>query len=149
MEAKVGRPSKFTQEIADTICQAIADGMSLRKVCQDEDMPATATVCRWLSENKQFQEQYAHARELQADMLFDEVLDIADDGKGDTYTDDNGEVRTNHDVIARSRLRVDARKWMAGKLRPKKYGEFKAVELTGQDGAPFMPPTITFVTGES
>jgi hypothetical protein len=129
-----GRPSEFTQEIADAICEKIADGESLRSICLSEEMPGRSTVFRWLAENKTFQHQYARAREEQADALFDEILQIADDGLNDTYTDDDGNVRTNQDVIARSRLRVDSRKWMAGKLRPKKYGE--RLELAGDPDAP-------------
>lgn len=97
----------------------------------DESLPASSTVFRWLSLNKQFSEQYARAREAQADVLFDEILNIADDGLNDTYTDEDGNVRTNQDVIARSRLRVDARKWMAGKLRPKVYGDKIQTEHSG------------------
>jgi hypothetical protein len=130
----IGRPSDFTQEIADAICERIADGESLRAICLPEDMPARSTVFRWLAAHKEFQYQYARAREEQADALFDEILQIADDGRNDSYTDDDGNVRTDHDVIARSRLRVDSRKWMAGKLRPKKYGE--RLEIAGDPENP-------------
>lgn len=106
----------------------------MRKICKRDDMPATSTVCKWLSENISFSEQYARAREIQADALFDEILDIADDGLNDKYVDENGIERTDQDVIARSRLRVDARKWMAGKLRPKKYGD--KIELSGDNESP-------------
>lgn len=120
---KLGRPSSFTQEIADLICEGLAEGHSLRKLCQADNMPNAGTVCRWLASNEAFREQYAHAREAQAETLFDEMLDIADDGRNDKYTDDNGNERTDQDVIARSRLRVETRKWMAGKLKPKVYGD--------------------------
>ena len=131
-----GRPSSYTQEMANTICELIADGQSLRSICQADDMPAKSTVFKWLSQNKDFADQYARARETQADAIFDEILSIADDGLNDTYTDEEGNVRTNQDVIARSRLRVDARKWMARQLRPKVYGETQAVEHSGPDGGP-------------
>lgn len=139
----IGRPSTYTQEIADTICERIADGESLRSILRDDNQPASSTVFKWLTENKSFSEQYTRAREAQADVLFDEILNIADDGKNDTYTDGDGNVRTNQDVIARSRLRVDARKWMAGKLRPKKYGE--KLELAGDPDRPLNANlTVTF-----
>lgn len=127
----VGRPSKFTQELADTICDRLAGGESLRKICSGDDMPAGSTVWLWLSENKLFSEQYARAREAQADKLADEIIEIADDGRNDTYQGENGEA-VNHDVIARSRLRVDARKWYASKLAPKKYGDKVTQEHTGR-----------------
>lgn len=131
----MGRPSTFSQEIADKICEGIAEGKSLRAMLrEDETLPASSTCFRWLAQNKEFSEQYTRAREAQADVLFDEILEIADDGRNDSYTDDDGQERTNQDVIARSRLRVDARKWMAGKLRPKKYGE--KLELAGDPQNP-------------
>lgn len=132
----LGRPSSYTQEMANTICEQIAEGQSLRSICQAEDMPAKSTVFKWLTQNKDFADQYARARETQADAIFDEILSIADDGLNDTYTDEEGNVRTNQDVIARSRLRVDARKWMAGKLRPKVYGDKQTLEHSGPDGGP-------------
>ena len=119
----------FSQEVADRICEQIAEGRSLRDICQDEGMPAKSTVFKWLSERREFSDQYARAREAQADALFDEILSIADDGSNDTIRDDDGNERPNQEVIARSRLRVDARKWMAGKLRPKVYGD--KLELGG------------------
>jgi hypothetical protein len=122
-----GRPSDYTQEIADLICERLADGESLRAICGDENFPDKATVFRWLAAHEQFRNQYARARETQADTLFDEMLDIADDGSNDWMRrngkeDEPGWV-ANGEALARSKLRVDARKWMAGKLQPKKYGE--------------------------
>lgn len=126
----------FPQEIADRICEQIAEGRSLRSVLKDEGMPASSTVFKALAADKAFAEQYARAREAQADALFDEILDIADESANDSYTDDNGNERTNQEVVARSKIRIDARKWMAGKLRPKVYGEKVSAELTGANGGP-------------
>lgn len=131
----MGRPSGFTEDIASTICSRLANGESLRKICADDSMPSTSTVCKWLSERREFSEQYARAREVQADVLADEILEIADDGSSDTYIDSDGKERTDQEVVARSRLRVDARKWYASKLAPKKYGDKIAV-----GGADDLPP---------
>jgi hypothetical protein len=132
----MGRESEFTQAIADTICEKIANGESLRSIVKSDDMPAQSTVFKWLSENKYFSEQYARAREAQADKMADEILSIADDGLNDTYLDEDGNKRTDHDVIARSRLRVDARKWLASKMAPKKYGDKVEQTVQGPDGGP-------------
>lgn len=106
------------QETKDRICSQIAEGRSLRAVLrEDEGMPASSTVFKALTLDKDFAEQYGRAREAQADALFDEILEIADDK---TTPDTN-----------RSRLMVDARKWMAGKLRPKVYGEKMDMNLSG------------------
>lgn len=122
----MARPSIFGQELADNILERLADGESLRTICDDEEMPARSTVFKWLATNSEFSDQYARAREAQADALFDETLEIADDGRNDWMMrggkDDAG-WQANSEHIQRSRLRIDTRKWMAAKLAPKKYGE--------------------------
>lgn len=140
-----GRPSSFTQDKADYICQELAEGRSLRKICEEDGMPSAGTVCRWLAENEQFQKQYARAREAQADVLFEEILDISDESNTTTKVIGHGEDAEEvivYDSVAvqRNRLRVDARKWMAGKLRPKKYGE--KLELSGDAENPLRIETI-------
>lgn len=122
--------SAYTEEMAAEICARISNGRSLRSVCRDEDMPAQATVFKWLAAQPSFVEQYARAREAQADAIFDEILDIADDSGLDTSIGADGQVRVDGEAIARARLRVDARKWMAGKMAPKKYGDKLNLEGT-------------------
>lgn len=139
---KTGRPSVFSDTLAAEICDRLCAGESLRTICRDDHMPACSTVFRWMAANEVFREQYARAREVQADAIFEDILDIADDGTNDWMMrrgeDDAGWV-ANGEHIQRSRLRVDARKWMAGKLAPKKYGDKSSVELSGKDGAPLIP----------
>jgi len=137
----MARPSEYSQEAVSAILERLADGESLRAICADDGMPSKSSVFKWLSQNKEFADQYARAREVQADVLFDEILEIADNGLNDTYQDENGNVRTDQDVIARSRLRVDSRKWMAGKLRPKVYGDKLA--LGGADDLPPIDYSLT------
>jgi hypothetical protein len=131
----MGRPSIYSQELIAAICLRIAEGESLRNICKSDDMPSAAIVFAWLAdeEKKEFLEQYTRAREAQADKYAEEIIEIADDGVNDTYVTENG-LATNHDVIARSRLRVDARKWYASKLAPKKYGDKITQEHVGKDG---------------
>jgi hypothetical protein len=135
-----GRPSKYDSAIAAEICERLMGGESLRTICKDDHMPAASTVFRWLRVEPGFSEQYAHAREVQADLLFDDVLDIADDGRNDWMMrlgdDGTAAYTVNGEHIQRSKLRVDSRKWMAGKLAPKKYGEKVSMEHTGKNGAP-------------
>jgi len=113
----------ISQAASDYICDQIAEGRSLRSILKDSDMPASSTVFKALAADRGFAERYARAREVQADALFDEILDIADESKNDTFVDADGNISTNQEVVARSRIRIDARKWMAGKLRPKVYGD--------------------------
>lgn len=136
MASDIGRPSIFTQELADTICERIADGESLRAICDGDDMPNKATVFRWLAADKSFSDQYARAREAQAESYFDDIRDIADDGRNDWMEKRNGDGEhigwaENGEAIRRSQLRIDARKWMAGKLKPKKYGDKLDLNLSG------------------
>ena len=148
-EKGTGRPSAFSPELGDAICERIGGGESLRAICRSEGMPHVATVCRWLAkeENEVFREQYARAREAQADVLFDEILDIADNGSNDwmqSHDPDNPGWRQNGEAIRRSQLRIDARKWMAGKLRPKKYGDTTRLEHAGGEGKPLEVDTLAF-----
>lgn len=134
----MARPSSFTQETADAICGRLIGGESLRQICLSDDMPDKSTVMRWLaSENHTaFRDQYARAKTVQADVMAEEILDIADDGTNDYKSrmsaDGSTDEVIDHDHIARSRLRVDARKWLMSKMAPKKYGD--KLQHTGPDG---------------
>ena len=135
-----GRPSDYTQELADQICEQLADGLSLRSVCLAEDMPDKSTVFRWLRTHDEFRDQYERAKAESADALIDEMLDIADDGSNDwmkrSGKDEEDYWVVNGEHVQRSRLRLDARKWIASKLKPKKYGDKTTTEVTGADGGP-------------
>ncbi len=131
---EVGRPSIYTPELADKICLRLAQGESLKAICTDDEMPAATTVHQWVLEDKGADEQgkggfsnkYARARAIQAENMFDEILDIADDGTNDYMTITKGDMTYNvedHEVTNRSRLRVDSRKWYLSKVLPKKYGD--------------------------
>ena len=125
--------TKFTQKIFDEICLRIAEGESLRKICKDEKMPNITTVWHWLNNNEALDKQYARAREEQAETLVDEMIDIADYKKYDTYLDEDGREKINQEVITRSRLRVDARKRVASKVKPKKFGDYTKVQAEIKD----------------
>lgn len=139
--AKIGRPSIFTQEIADTICERLMHGETLRQIVLDEAMPHRATVHRWLATNETFRDQYAQAREYQADTIFDEMFDIADDGTNDWMLRKQGEDDievVNHEHIQRSRLRIDTRKWALSRMAPKKYGDKIETTLKGDADSPLV-----------
>lgn len=128
-----GRPTVYTPELAAELCAYLAEGKSLRTVAEIDGMPGTTTIFRWLSaSNKEdwaqdFREQYARAKEEAADAMAEDVLDIADDGSNDYMERQNKDGSTyvayNGDAVQRSRLRVDTRKWLMSKMKPKKYGE--------------------------
>lgn len=134
-----GRPSGFTQDIADAMCERLSLGESLRSICRDEAMPSQSMVFRWLVSKPEFREQYAHAREVQADSWADDILEIADDNSNDVIRDpDSGNERFNSEFAARSRLRVDTRKWLMARMAPKKYGDKVTQQITGEDGGPLQ-----------
>lgn len=108
---------KFSQTVFDAICDRIAQGESLRSICADADMPNHRDVTRWLDQNPDIVPQYACAREAQGDHEFDEIKDIVDAATPET--------------VQVARLRADARRWRAGKLRPKVYGDKLDVNASG------------------
>lgn len=143
-----GRPSSYNQEIADKICEKVATtALSLRTICDDDNMPCVATVLNWLGSNAEFLAQYTRAKEAQADYLAEEMLDIADDGSNDFMTivkgDESYEVE-NKEWTSRSKLRLETRKWIASKLKPRKYGDKLEVEqkLTVVNAPSWLEETI-------
>ncbi len=134
---KNGRPSIYSKELALTICKRLSMGESLRRICQDDEMPNASTVHEWVLEDREgFAKQYARAREIQAENMFDEILDIADDGSNDFMTITKGKEAYNiedKEVTNRSRLRVDSRKWYLSKVLPKKFGEKLDMTTNGKD----------------
>jgi hypothetical protein len=135
---KMGRPSSFTQHIADLICVRIAEGESLRKICEDDEMPDRVTIYRWLAADPDFCSQYTRAREDQADTLADEIIAIADEQpEVIAVLDRHGaliEHKLDNAFLQWQKNRIDARKWTAMKLKPKKYGDRQI--LAGDSEAP-------------
>jgi hypothetical protein len=124
--ANVGRPTGYTQDLADSICERLATGESMRSVSTDKDMPAMSTLFKWLREHEEFSQQYARAKQESADAMAEDILAISDDGENDwalkTYGNTESWI-TNGEALQRSKLRVDTRKWLMAKMKPKKYGD--------------------------
>lgn len=127
---KVGRPTDYTKEIAALICERVAThSCGLNRLCEMyADMPDKITVNRWRDKYKEFSTQYAQAKLKQADLLAEECIDIADDSSHDIKEDSDGKLSFNSEYAARSRLRIDTRKWLASKLLPKQYGDKLVLE---------------------
>lgn len=137
----IGRPSAYSPQTATIICERLAKGESLRAITADDDMPAQSSVFRWLEANSAFREQYARAREAQADFYAEEIIAISDDGTNDwmarrSEAEKGAGIESgwvlNGEHVQRSRLRVDARKWFASKVAPKKYGDKIEATLGGE-----------------
>ena len=136
----VGRPTKYTPKIAERIMLRMYEGETLRKICQDESMPARSTVHLWRIRNKDFSDQYAHARRAQVEARMEDAAEIADELPTCRVPDPDGGVSTRIDGagIQRNRLRVDLAKWEASKLlhgmlssAPLDYGDKVEVHQTG------------------
>lgn len=117
----------------DEVCLQIQSGKAVRNVLKVEGMPDVTTFYRWLDEDESKSKQYARACELRAEHMFEDILDIADDSSQDTITDEEGNDRFNSEFAARSRIRIDARKWLLSKLNPKKYGDKTDITTNGND----------------
>jgi len=146
--------SKKQRRIQIEICNRLAMGESLRAICAGPDMPDKSTVFAWLAVDPEFQRAYAVARAFQAETYADEIIEIADDATGDWVDRENrdGELERAFDRehVERAKLRVDARKWMAAKLAPKKFGDSTALRLAGSDrnrvGGETMEITLRLLT---
>lgn len=136
---RVGAPSTYTPHIANLICIRIAEGESLREIVKTEGMPDRTTVYDWLLRHPEFAHQYTRAREEQADTLADEIVAIADEqpeiiAVTDKKTGALIEHKLDGAFLQWQKNRIDARKWTAMKLKPKKYGDRMALE--GTEGGP-------------
>lgn len=154
----MGRPSIYSEELTDIICEELAGGKSLNAICKREDMPCIATVMNWLVKAEMGDEQFAgllekylRARDAQADVIFDECLEIADDKLGDYRLDPEKGLIVDGDHIQRAKLRVDTRMRMAGKLKPKKYGDKIDMTTGGEplNDAKTVDAKLAFLLGKA
>lgn len=119
-----GRPSDYTEEMANDICSMIAGGSNLNKIAQMEDKPSRQTIYNWFVQHPEFLDKYTRAREDRADWRSDRIDDIV-------ARMIDGEIDSNV-----ARVAIDAEKWQAGKEKPKRYGDKVTQEHTGPDGGP-------------
>jgi DNA helicase IV len=116
---------EMTEEITTAICDRLEQGETLRSIVLDPLMPSRTTVFKWLQQSEAFDEQYVRAREAQADHFAEEIVDIADAEPSLIFKNVDGVDIASVDSTAVNllRLRIDARKWYASKVAPKKYGD--------------------------
>lgn len=126
---------KDKEDVFNEIFDRIEKGEALRNILKDDHLPCHKTFYKWLDEDKQRVAQYERACETRAEKIFEEILDIADNPEeGVTVTDKDGEVTTTTgDMLGHRRLKIDARKWMLGKMQPKKYGDKLDVTSKGEE----------------
>ena len=149
-----GRPSLFTQQLADEICERLARGESLNAICETDSFPSEGTVRLWaLNDVEGFATKYARARDLQADFYAEEIIQLSDKTRLGVKTEESegedGVSKTKTitgDMVERTRLQIDARKWFAARVAPKKYGDRQALEHSGPGGVP-LSIKVTGVDG--
>jgi hypothetical protein len=112
----MSRPSSYTEEMADRICDELMGGKSLVRICEAADMPHRSTVIRWMGADEAFATRCAHARDAQADLMDDLILDVAE--------------KCTSETAAADRVKIAAYQWRASKLAPKKYGDKTSVDVT-------------------
>lgn len=114
-----GRPSEYTLEMAERICNEIVSGRTLNEIGGREGFPSRCTVYHWLEKYPEFVELYDRAKLAAADFHVDRTLEIADDDSGDD----------GNDSVQRSGLQVKTRQWIAARLAPSRYGDFNKTEV--------------------
>ena len=139
----VGRPTKYSSEIAEEICVRLAMGESLIKICKDQHMPHRKTVMYWAyTPNHEFCDTYKRAREMQQEHFLDEIIEIADDSSQDF---ENGEFNREH--VQRSKLRIETRRWIMERLGQKLYGNKQQIDHKSTDGT-MTPAPVVALTDE-
>ena len=133
----IGRPSIYSEDLADNICDRLMAGESMRQICADDGMPHRVTVMRWQDSNEAFAAKCARARESQADLMDDKILDVAERVE-----------RCELDPNA-ARVAISAYQWRASKLKPKKYGDSVLNKHADADGESLKSGTVLFVTANA
>lgn len=128
------------EEKFEYVCMEVQNGRPLRRACPE--FMGLEKFYQMLKDSEELSKRYARACDARADKIFDDMLSIADENSRDTFVDDNGIERTDHDVIQRSKLMVDTRKWVLAKLAPKKYGD--KIDVTS-DGEKINTPIINVI----
>ncbi len=135
---KRGAPTIKTPQLLEAICAGISLGKSARTMCVEVGI-SQRVLWNWLANDAALMQQYLRAKELCIDAYAEEIIEISDDGSRDTYTDEKGKEVVDREVIARSQLRIDARKWYASRLAPRKYGDkLSATQDGGDTGKPIV-----------
>lgn len=134
-----GHNNLYTEKLATLICTRLSKGESLRTICKTKGMPEMHTIFRWCLAHEEFQKDYAVAREMWADAVYEETLEMAD-RSGSVIT---GKDRSDSARISAVKLAVDTRRWALARMNPKKYGE--KMDVTSGN-KPFKEPRRAVIT---
>jgi hypothetical protein len=134
MDAR-GRPSDYTDELAEEICIKIAtQSKGILRLCEEnEHWPDRSTIFRWKLDNQHFCDLYDKAKQAQLEVLHDDLITISDDTSKDLTENDSGKIVYNNECVNRSRLKIDTRKWILERLAPKKFGAKQETSRSDED----------------
>jgi len=141
-KGRAGRKSTYTTQIAMEVCRRVAEGEWLEQIAGTQGAPGKSALYEWLLKHKEFADAYARAREIRADAMARELIEIADDGRNDWMAredPDNPGYTFNGEHVQRSKLRSDNRKWLMARLSPRQYGE--RVQVANDPDNPMPAPT--------
>jgi Bacteriophage Sf6, terminase small subunit-like len=146
----MGRQSSYSEQVADSIIEWISEGKPLREFCRQEDSPvAWRTVYDWLDAHPEFAARFARARDIGADAIAQQALDIADtpvEGVRTEIGGKDGPREIREDMLGHRKLQVETRLKLLAKWFPTKYGEHNTLALTGPNGGPIQTQDIDALT---
>ena len=123
--------TKEEQEVKfKEVLKHVRNGLSVSKACKESNTLGETLFYKVVAESDENEKDYARAREKRSDFIFEEIKEIADKQDKDVTIDAEGNEKTDHNIVQRSRLQIDARKWMLGKMNPKKYGDTSNLDVT-------------------
>ena len=130
-----GRPTSYTEELADSIAERLIT-RSLSEICeQDEDVPHRCTVQRWIMQHDEFATKCARARELHSEYLIEQAEVTAR--------------LCEEDSAQSAKVKISFAQWYASKLKPKVYGDRISQEHSGPEGGPIKAEiSVKFVRPE-
>ena len=128
-----GPHTTMTPFLVKSFLDRVANGESVKSICRDASMPCSATIHNWLRDVPEFREGYARAKEMVGEALAEQIIELADELPG-SYFDAEGNKRVDAAHVAWTKLRIESRRWLASKLKPKVYGD--KTQVTGEDGGP-------------
>jgi len=138
----------MTAEVKQAILDRIVAGETVSRICRDDAMPSKAAVFRALAADEKFRDDYTRATSMRAEAWADEILDIAADDSNDVMVGHGvqGATLVNGAAVQRSKLRVDAHKWLMAQMAPKKYGKAPVVEPDAPKADASNPQGLLLVT---
>lgn len=116
------RQGKRTPEIEERIIDGLSNGIALRVLCREEDMPSWRSVYSWMEADEDFASRVAHARDLGFEALAEDILGIADN------------TRPASEHVQLSKLRIDTRLKLLACWSPKRYGNKQTVDVGNKEG---------------